>query len=1443
MESLSRPLHRRKLSNANTFSAKNAYDGVFSSHRPNYDRPPAVNLEEYSEIFSSGQAASSIPVLDLSTLQDSSDATNLELGSTKPDYGKIFGGFRDQDIAVSYEELFARNKARAPSSTSQSSQELGDPAHQSSDALKQFNMSYNKISQRSKDGLDGKTHVTQLHAVPGFTFFIDEAASQPKKETEKQKSSVTNNIHLSVNSSKGDFLEKETSRSAVGSRSKYGQDESLSDDRKFKTAQTDFKSHPFKASSSPAASATNVEAASQPKEETVKQKSSVTNNVLPGVNSSNGDFPEKETSRSAVGYRSKYCQDESLSDDRYSKTVQTNLKSHPSKASSSPSASATDDEAAFQPKEETVKQKSSLTNNVLPGVNSSKGDFPEKETSRSAVGSRSKYCQDESLSDDRNSKTVQTNLKSHPSKASSSPSASATDDEAAFQPKEETVKQKSSVTNDVLPSVNTSKGDFPEKETSGSAVECRSKSHEVESLSNDGISKTFQADIKLHPSKVSSSPAASATDVNHKDYQRRSTAANTGTCKSDTPMDFFPTCFAEELDVNSAAAASAAALRKAIEKAQESIRIAKESVGRKKEGLRSFSSKSFKDSLKVKTRVANVSMGEDQKDRDSKIKETFERIGAASQVSSNVGRNNKYGGTVVFPDIADGEKLFGAKKVIDEMHGKISESAKNSEIPIRSSYELIDNKIVCNSKEVAGETEAVDLGSAGNYENSAEYSEAVESNTCEAPQKDIWRPNGFLVLESYEKKLGDIEDTVTDDKPSELKENNYEARPSNAHKLVEGLNNLALYQKVEDEKKISQGSDQNGYEKRFSEALELLENKKQGLLEHEHNEKVANAERYEPNSVDETSEKVLEDERELKEDSGLGSLKEEDTSEKFYDVSELEMIENAQMYANSLGKNEVSPKEDCEMKEKESHKGEEAWKKLDKVHELEIYENSSSDYDDAEGSESMHGCNGLSQEDCKVGQSDNNVGSSQEVDEASSSSAEVIGAFYEVHVEDTEAIELQYISEEKEIFEKISVDHTASEYNEDECEAKSDSLSDCILADMHVGQDETEQIDTQSESSSDMIHGMEIEVNEYKEREETIEEETIVSVEEKESSLQQSHEGRPEIGIKMETGTSQEPKVSTEMEGTMDMNENIITSHCREKKDETRESGPSKMVEKERYKKIEGVTAEERERERNRLAVERAIREARERAFAEARERAERAAVERATAEVRQRVMADAQEKVAKASVGIKSSDKTSAQSKLRAERAAVERATSEARQRALEKAMSQNKTSEPRAQANETGQTSFSDIHISNGGSAESAQRTKAKLEKHNRIMERAAKALEEKEKRDLLAQKEQAERSRLAENLDADIKRWSSGKEGNLRALLSTLQYILGADSGWQPISLTEIITSSAVKKAYRKATLCVHPDKLQQRGASIQQKYICEKVFDLLKAAWNRFNSEER
>ncbi|PUZ55672.1 hypothetical protein GQ55_5G231100 [Panicum hallii var. hallii] len=299
-----------------------------------------------------------------------------------------------------------------------------------------------------------------------------------------------------------------------------------------------------------------------------------------------------------------------------------------------------------------------------------------------------------------------------------------------------------------------------------------------------------------------------------------------------------------------------------------------------------------------------------------------------------------------------------------------------------------------------------------------------------------------------------------------------------------------------------------------------------------------------------------------------------------------------------------------------------------------------------------------------------------------------------------------------------------------------------------------------------------------------------------------------------------------------------------------------------RRRELEEEKEREMERAKDRLAVQRATREAHERAFAEVRAKADRIALERITS-ARQRASTEAYEKEEKATAQA-ALEKASREARLKAERAAVERATAEARERAIEKAKAAadakermerfrssfkesfkapNQDNQHEAQFQKTASNNHgksTDIEVVE---VESALRHKAKLERHQRTAERAAKALAEKNMRDMLAQREQAEKHRLAEFLDPEVKRWSNGKEGNLRALLSTLQYILGSDSGWQPVPLTDLITAAGVKKAYRKATLCVHPDKVQQRGATIRQKYICEKVFDLLKEAWNKYNSEER
>nr|KAJ0201873.1 hypothetical protein LSAT_V11C600328110 [Lactuca sativa] len=115
--------------------------------------------------------------------------------------------------------------------------------------------------------------------------------------------------------------------------------------------------------------------------------------------------------------------------------------------------------------------------------------------------------------------------------------------------------------------------------------------------------------------------------------------------------------------------------------------------------------------------------------------------------------------------------------------------------------------------------------------------------------------------------------------------------------------------------------------------------------------------------------------------------------------------------------------------------------------------------------------------------------------------------------------------------------------------------------------------------------------------------------------------------------------------------------------------------------------------------------------------------------------------------------------------------------------------------------------------------------------------------EKPDLLPQKEEVGRNQLEENPDDEIKKWSSGKEGNLRALLSTLHEILEPESCWEPVSSTDMIDSDAVRKSYKKAIYLIRPNKLTQRGASTREKYICGKVIEMLKVGLVSFKSEER
>ena len=59
-----------------------------------------------------------------------------------------------------------------------------------------------------------------------------------------------------------------------------------------------------------------------------------------------------------------------------------------------------------------------------------------------------------------------------------------------------------------------------------------------------------------------------------------------------------------------------------------------------------------------------------------------------------------------------------------------------------------------------------------------------------------------------------------------------------------------------------------------------------------------------------------------------------------------------------------------------------------------------------------------------------------------------------------------------------------------------------------------------------------------------------------------------------------------------------------------------------------------------------------------------------------------------------------------------------------------------------------------------------------------------------------------------------------------------VLWSNSNWHAIPLANLRDGSQVKKAYQKARLCLHPDKLQQRGGtSPLQKSVASRVFSIL------------
>ncbi|KAL0366095.1 UNVERIFIED_CONTAM: Auxilin-like protein 1 [Sesamum radiatum] len=1381
MESVSRPPHRRKHSTANAFSSssssfsfKNPYDDVVLSKGGKVK----FGAHEYAEMFS---GSSSIPVLDLSGLDERVESADCR--SSKLDYTNIFGGFRDDDVAVPYDELVnaAAKKAKTRSladaqSRSQESAFLHSPgkakklphgaSDQSNEGTKQhFNLSFNKTGERNTDVSNGKTHVAQLNAVPGFTYFVDGTPQLQKTEGDRSVPLLKREVSRTWSFSAG--IEAVTVKGGVSWEKSYISDKSCNVNDTNTSARISkmppSSSHPsnpndnkdarrsrlpsfaskdasgeaagecspplfeeeLDENSVAAVSAAALKKAIEQAQESIRIAKMIMERKKEGLQ--DGSKPRSE-GRLKVKYNKETRLDREANG--HSEKLLNAGKAEVSRVRDNDGAAKEHGDAfsgegqEFAPscsQRETVNiaEKDDLKN---IGQNLEAAEAGGEGTKFSGLGANAECTTATPKSDNGNLVCSTNKLGSHLEEMETSKEIFEHKELNCHQPEGPEVLAERA---ERAPNTSQRAGEV-EKSVDESLGQCQATTHHIAELLEGvhNFSQSTQEQEKIVHEAGENLRTRQEDEVTE---ERDIVDDDEEKCEKKF-MENEEMVHGEHFTVLSSEFNNL--LNESRDLSEKDMLEHKDIEAKSENGLHGRSSDGAED--RVMQKEAHTIFESEQQLKESLTKEisegkpeTFPEVEVGEKVN------------VVHESEIDDRKLNHGRKLpgedeqneIADIHMETSEfeAAENIPTEANGSDEVQNSDVPSDS----GETNDIHRGATTSEENQDKFGYQEV-----ATEKDIDE-----AVDAHSNDSGTIFGGTHNDTSTIFGESQ---EPSDVH-----LNN-----KAEEYKAAAIGYEMNDNLPGVTETFSTIENKEAGRQFH----------------------------LEVGEMPGTDSLRRCASEENFIGSK----LNNTVEGLSSDSKTETDSSMNAS-NEETLPEDEDTCKPANEIH------------------------NAAQESAPKV-----NMQNLPEVHPSDNKAAE----FDQTNVRPV----LERTTESKEESESTSIPENigVSAHESRECEEnmkESTSNREAVRDDLDMISDQRENVEDQSTG--------------------------VYSEDRSEEMNGQSNNEPKEMDKSMETETGVETGQNM---GNND--ENLRGKSTMEQKDA--KGNDKKSETDDPRQRIEAIKRG-REREKDRIAVERAIREARERAFAEARERAERAAVERAAAEARQRVMAEAREKLEKASVETKqSADKASTEAKLRAERAAVERATAEARERALEKAMSQKTSVEPRTQAERNPAERFSsssrnnglkhsfsssDLEKFDGTASESAQRRKARLERHQRIMERAAKALAEKNMRDLLAQKEQAERNRLAESLDADIKRWATGKEGNLRALLSTLQYILGPESGWQPISLTEIITTAAVKKAYRKATLCVHPDKLQQRGASIQQKYICEKVFDLLKAAWKQ------
>ena len=138
--------------------------------------------------------------------------------------------------------------------------------------------------------------------------------------------------------------------------------------------------------------------------------------------------------------------------------------------------------------------------------------------------------------------------------------------------------------------------------------------------------------------------------------------------------------------------------------------------------------------------------------------------------------------------------------------------------------------------------------------------------------------------------------------------------------------------------------------------------------------------------------------------------------------------------------------------------------------------------------------------------------------------------------------------------------------------------------------------------------------------------------------------------------------------------------------------------------------------------------------------------------------------------------------------------------------------------------------------------ERTRLRKQRHERNRARIEQALEEKRARERQAIEERAERQTLQDLIGSDIDEWGKKYGGNVRTMLANLSEVLWEGHAYKVPSMMDLMEPIKVKKSYHRALVIIHPDKVAQKGGGASQRFIADKVFDLMKDAYRDFERKE-